>query len=359
MILKSGGPVLRRLSVLVAAFALTLTGLAAPAYAADGLTAFITPSSDQIPSGQSLSASILIGADPTIVPQSIKVVTTLPTGVTFERAACGPDGNAACPDGPCEASASTVTCTVTGTKPSSEPSYVFNFSVRVEGAVGSRATISTEATAEKQDGTQVSATSETTVRIVQSSDVGIKVEKISGPSGPDNVVRYTYVLHNYGPLPVAAGNAVFLESGEPQGLGLYGFKPAKVSCFQETTGPMSCGTGTALAPGQETRATRELAIPAGSKLWGTKVTMTASVFDNPPGTGGDPANNVVRFELDFTGKPATGGGTAAPAPGDGSGGEGGGLPITGTPTLAIAGGGVALLVIGVVALLLTRRSRVK
>ncbi|MDY7091031.1 MAG: hypothetical protein SYR96_38855 [Actinomycetota bacterium] len=354
---RAAGSALRRIGVLVAAFALTLTGLAAPAHAADGLSAFIT-SSDQIPSGKSLSASILISADQDIVPRSIRVVTTLPQGVTFERTECGPDGNAACPDGPCEAAASTVTCTVAVAEPAREPSYAFNLRLRVQGAVGSRITISTTASAEKQDGTQVSASSETTVRIVQSSDVGIKVEKISGPSGPKNVVKYTYVLHNYGPLDVAAGNAVFFESGEPLGLGLYGFKPAKVSCFQDTTGPMFCGTGTKLAPGQETRATRELAVPAGSELWGKKVTMTASVFDYPPGVGGDPSNNVVQFELDLTGKPSAGGGTAAPAPGDGNGGgEGGGLPVTGAPAFAVAGAGLALLALGAGALLLTRRRR--
>jgi hypothetical protein len=76
-------------------------------------------------------------------------------------------------------------------------------------------------------------------------------------------------------------------------------------------------------------------------------------------TDSKPANNIARIVFKPTaGHSGTGGGTGSGSGGGSTGGQGGGggLPVTGTPVALIAGVGGAVLVLGIVLMVVFRRS---
>lgn len=345
---RAAGRGIRRVSTVLAGFLLALAGLATPAHAAADLSVLISPQTTEVSPGQVQDIGILVNANADVNPASVRAVVTLPEGVRWVSpgAPCGGD---ICPAGPCEAEGATVTCTVTNPAAIEERAYNFSIKVRFDAPAGATLTIPVTATSEGEDATPANNTSQTEITVIRGTDIGLKVEKVSGPAGPRNVVKYTYVIHNYGPATLPA--VEFSELTEPLAFGTDGFTPTTVSCISETSPAIQCAASKRLAPGQDFRATRTVSVPAGSKLWGQKVKVTAGVSDLPAG-GANSANNAVTFELDFTRGPGSG----SPSPtGTADGGSGGGLPTTGAPTLAIAATGVALLIAGAGALLLTRR----
>ncbi len=348
--------------MLAGAFALTLTGLAAPAQAAPVDLSVSLDSFGEVRPGQTLEVSALVsGVARDFDISSVRTVVDLPAGVTLVPWTGGTGRTV----GDCLGPGSTLTCTVTRPDSQDDQNYTLSwwFMVRVDAPAGSKLPIRATVTSDGEEEEPASNTSSITVTVIEPVDVGITVENVSGPSGPANTVKYTYVVHNYGSRPLTGVG--FAERQEPMVFGSGGFTPADLSCVAETSPELQCVDGNPLAAGRDYRATRTVSVPAGSKVWGKKVTVTASVSDLPPG-GGRNDNNVVSFELDFTG-PGPASPTAAPTDGaapvpdgdEGSGeGGGGGLPVTGSATVPLLIGGVVLLVAGVGAVLLTRRRRI-
>ena len=336
-------------------FAASLAGLVAavavlPAAAAQAapvdLSLFVTGQNDQIAAGQTQQVALVIpgisGAD----PATVKLVVELPEGVTY----AGP-GRVA---GPCEAAPATVTCLLTDPAAiaDGQPAWNLDLAFADDLEAGAELPIKGTVSGGGEETGPENNTGTFLVTVIESSDVGITVVDVEGPSGPQNVVKYTYVIHNYGPR--ALPGVGFADSQTPeQVFGTGGWAPSSVSCIAETSPVVQCGVGRSLAPGQEFRATRTALIRADSPLWGTKIKVRGSVSDTPAG-GADTSNNSVTFELDLTRTPGAGSPTTAPTAAPGGGG---GLPITGTATLPVAAAGLAILLAGVGAVLMTRRRR--
>lgn len=353
---RAAGRGLRRTAVFLSVFALTLTGLAAPAQAAPIDLAVLVNGSQEVRSGQTLDMGALVSGIPgDFDVTSVRAVIDLPEGVTPVEW----EGDADKVVGPCAGTGATVTCTVTKPENQDPQNYalLWGFALRFDAPAGTKLPIKVTVSSDGEEQAPASNTVTHVVTVIEPTDLGITVEKVSGPSGPGNVVKYTYVVHNYGSR--ATTGVGFAERQEPKAFGSGGFTPASLSCVAETSPDLQCIDGNPLAAGRGYRATRTVSVPADSELWGKKIKITASVSDLPPG-GAENDNNVVSFELDFTGKPATGTPTTAPTDGTAApqdGGSGGGLPITGSATMPLMIGGVLLLVAGMGAVLLTRRRR--
>ncbi|MCY1143415.1 LPXTG cell wall anchor domain-containing protein [Actinoplanes sp. Pm04-4] len=362
--------VLRRLTTLAAALslgALAAPALSAPALAAAALAAPVelnisVDAPAEVVEGQVAFVGVTAFANSSVDPASVRIAVTLPEGVTFLSAG-QPSAGA------CEADGAIVTCDVTDPGAIERRQYGYQLRLQFDAPTGTSLPISATITSDGEEQTPADNTSTATTKVVDGLDLGLKVEKISGPTGPANVVTYTYVIRNNGRFPT--GVIQFNELSEPRAFGTGDFEPPSAGCISEVSPLIECAVDVKLAPGREFRVTRKAAVPADSPVWGHVVKVQARVFDQPRG-GGEADNDEVAFEIDFTGGPATpapsasptptggtaaptptGGGTAAPAPG-----EGGGLPITGAPTVAVALTGLGLLVAGAGALLAARRRKI-
>jgi hypothetical protein len=356
-----------RLAVLIALLAAGVVGpAAATAWAAPGDMQLTISGPDQIAIGQSRSVYTLTAVPQvTIDPASVRVVLTLPAGVTYvsaepQASGCADrPGDTGCNAGPCltDTARTVVTCTVS----KAAEVYRYTATVAVASTVPVGAVLPISATVTFGDGE--TTTAQTTATAVLGADLGAEVIGPERPVRPGRPVEYTVVVHNYGPATVTA----FAVFGSYDLSWFIGGSAAGGECFSDV-GLMTCDFVTTLRPGAERRLTFTMPTLADAALWGTSSRVAVHVNDQPLPESVDETNNRAAFTFSFARRPhhpattpatPTSSPSSSPAGGNGNGnGNGGdepGLPITGAAPAPLVASGIVLLLLGTAAIRLTGR----
>ena len=237
-------------------------------------------------SGQAMTPDTVDGA-------TVRMSMTLPAGVSYvsvgapcEGAGCRPES------GPCEMSGSVLRCVVTDpgaitgapyqdTAPY-QGFYQFTAKLRIgaDVPVGTRLAFPVSITGAGEESTPADNTATGRATVVAGADLGLTVEKLTGPAGPRNTVSYTLVVRNYGPSTVprfgiSEGFESFWNSGGTS------FDGPNAECITEAVGTTTCVIRQRLAPGQTYRLKRTITVRADDPVWGTRQRVVAGAVDVP------------------------------------------------------------------------------
>jgi hypothetical protein len=355
--------------VVAALIAVAPAASAAPPAPADLSIYFVGP--EEIARGQTAMFLFQAHTETSPRPENVRAVLTLPAGLTWESAEPGAVG---CPSYPGEpncsrnsgtctpdATRTVVTCTADEADDIMRGTYSYNATVRASAdvAVGTELTVKAEFTSDGVEATPENNTSTVTSTVILGSDLGITAVPPAAPVVPGEPVKFSLIVHNYGP-----GTISFFRVAESYGGDWYmggSMTNEGTECVPDP-GALVCEVTMDLASGEEVKLDHVMPTRVVDYFWGTKQGGGAHVHDNPDETSFDTTNNRTSFKFEFAKKPA---GTPATTPaGDGTGGTGGtggtaagGLPITGAAALPLALGGALLLLLGTGAVLLTRRRK--